>query len=75
MNFLNITLGEHQAKIESPHSSIKALRSSLKQPIEVEAFGAHIFLSIMGTKQDVSLTLIDKNNTLIDTESYQLGSK
>ena len=75
MNILNITLGNHQAKIESPHDSIQALRASLKKPLEVEAFGAQIFLSIIGTKQDVSLTLMDKNNTLIESENYQLGAK
>ncbi len=75
MNTLNIILGEHQATIESYFESIEALRSSLNKPIEVEAFGPQIFLSIIGTKQDVSLTLIDKNNTIIETETYQLGTK
>ncbi len=75
MNILNITLGEHQATIESTHNSIKALRSSLNKPLEVEAFGPQIFLSIMGTQQDVSLTLMDQNNTLIESEAYKLGTK
>ncbi len=75
MNVLNITLGKHQSKIESPYSSIKEIRANINKPLEVEAFGPQIFLTIMGSIQDVSLTLMDKNSTLLDSEAYQLGSK
>ncbi len=75
MNILNIILGDHQSKIESPHESIQKIRASLSKPLEVEVFGPQIFLSIMGSIQDVSITLMDKNNKLIDSEKYQLGSK
>ncbi len=75
MNVLHVTLGSHQSKIESPYKSINEIRSSLNKPIEIEAFGPQIFLSIMGSIQDVCLNLMDTNNKLIDSENYQLGSK
>ncbi len=74
MNILHITLGIHRSKIESAYETIDDIRTSINKPLEVEAFGAQIFLSIIGTKQDVSITLMDKNNKLIDSENYQLGA-
>ncbi len=75
MNVLTISLGKHQASFESAFKSISEIRSSLTKPIEVEAFGPQIFLSIIGSKQDVSISLLDENNEIIDSDSYRLGAK
>ncbi len=75
MNILYITLGNHQSKMDSAFSSIDEIRSSMHKPIEVEVFGPQIFLSIIGSRADVSLKLMDKHNKLIDSEDYQLGAK
>ncbi len=75
MNILHITLGVHQSKFESVCKTIDEIRTRINKPIEVEAFGPQIFLSIIGSKQDVSIALMDENNNVIDSENYKLGAK
>jgi hypothetical protein len=75
MNVLNISLGKHQASFESPLNSINDIRSSLNKPLEVEAFGPQIFLSIIGSKQDVSISLQNEDAEIIDSDNYRLGAK
>ena len=75
MNVLKISLGKHQASFESALTSINEIRASLTKPLEVEAFGPQIFLSIIGSKQDVSISLLNENNEVIDSDNYRLGAK
>jgi len=75
MNVLTISLGKHQASFESPLKSINEIRSSLSKPLEVEVFGPQIFLSIIGSQQDVSISLLDESDALIDSDNYRLGAK
>lgn len=75
MNVLSISLGQHQASFESTFNSISEIRSNFTKPLEVEAFGPQIFLSIIGSKQDVSISLRNEKNEIIDSDNYRLGAK
>jgi len=72
MNELEIKLNNRLATIRTDGSSIQEARSLLKHPLEVEAFGPQIFLSLFGTDAQVSMRLIDPNFNILDQDQYDL---
>lgn len=69
---LEVSLNQHCATIKTSSASIQAIRDELSHPIEVEAFGPQIFLSLLGKVSQVSLILKDQENNQIDHEKYDL---
>jgi len=72
MNELEISINQEFANFKTQYASIQAIRENLSHPIEIEAFGSQFFLSLIGQRSQVSISLKDQSNNEIDHDKYEI---
>ncbi len=72
MNQLKARIGEHAQTLDCEQNDLASLRSAHNAPLEIVAFGQNIFLSLMGTVQEVTMEIVSATGERLDFEEYQL---
>lgn len=69
---LVVKVNDESAVLDVDYDSIKAFKDTLPHPIEIEAFGPQIMMSMLGKANHISLELKDEKGNVIDSEAYDL---